>query len=143
MNRRGFLGQLGAGLALAGLGARPALAESPVDAVIRQLEGFGYRDISVRRTLLGRVRVQARRGADEREIVLDPRTGEILRDLLRARDGGHLPELRDSQGSNSGWGGRDDDDDDDDDDDHSGPGNGGDDDDDNSGSGGGDDDDDD
>ncbi|WP_143598868.1 hypothetical protein [Pseudothioclava arenosa] len=147
MNRRMFLSRLGAGLAAAALAPGLARAEAPVDAVVRQLESFGYRDVSVRRTLLGRMRITARRGDTEREIVLDPRTGEILRDLLRDRRGRHIPELSDGSSAGRSYdkdsGSYDDDRDDrDDDDDHSGSDSDDDDSDDSSGSGSGSDDDD-
>lgn len=144
MNRRMFLSRLGAGLAAAALAPGLARAEAPVDAVVRQLESFGYRDVSVRRTLLGRMRITARRGDTEREIVLDPRTGEILRDLLRDRRGRHIPELSDgsSAGRGSDKSSGSDDDYDDDYDDHSGSGSDDDNSDNSSGSGSGSDDDD-
>lgn len=146
MDRRVFLLRLsGAGAGLM-LGAGAAMAEAPVDAVIRQLESFGYRNVRVSRTLLGRMRVTGRRGQSSREIVLDPRTGEILRDLVREGGGGRTPELRDDRGTSFSDDGDDDRDNDDRDDDRDNSGSGNsndDDDDDNSGSGGGSDDDDD
>ncbi|WP_422050368.1 hypothetical protein [Shimia sp.] len=62
------------------LGATPALAEQRVDSITRQLQSQGYTNIEVKRTWLGRVRIEAYRGTLEREIVVNPRTGEILRD---------------------------------------------------------------
>lgn len=85
MNRREFLIFGGASLV-----AGRAGAESPSDAVVRQLRGYGYREIEVGRTLLGRVRITAERGDVTREIVLEPRTGEVLRDLSRS---GRMPIL--------------------------------------------------
>ncbi len=69
----------GAALALATL---PAAAQAgPVeDSVIRQLRAQGFSRIEVARTMLGRVRIVARSAELEREIIVDPRTGEILRD---------------------------------------------------------------
>ncbi|WP_146694546.1 hypothetical protein [Thioclava sp. F42-5] len=61
-----------------------ARAESASEAVTRQLEDYGYHGIDVQRTLLGRVRITGTRAGVEREIVLDPRSGEILRDLSRS-----------------------------------------------------------
>ncbi|MEZ5796873.1 MAG: hypothetical protein R3D63_04895 [Paracoccaceae bacterium] len=119
MRRREFILTLGAALAL----GQAAEAKDYARRVIRDLEKAGYRVVSVTRTFLGRTRIKAVRGRDEREIVLNAATGEILRDLLIVASGG-----RDG-GSGSGGSGSDDDDDDDhDDDDHSGPGGGGDDD---------------
>ncbi|KFE34616.1 hypothetical protein [Thioclava atlantica] len=87
MNRRRFLIVTSA---LMALGAGAAQAETAAEAVVRQLKSFGYGDIDVNRTLLGRVRITAARGAVSREIVIDPRTGEVLRDLSRS---GHTPIL--------------------------------------------------
>ena len=144
-------------------------ADSIVDAAIGFLEAQGYEIVEVERTWLGRVRVEAIRGRQERELVINPRTGEILRDYIEEAEdedlhGGDGEEDKDDGyeassnyggggSGNSGRGGGDDDDEDDDDDGsggNSGSGGGNDDDDDdddsgggNSGSGGGDDDDDD
>jgi hypothetical protein len=60
-------------------------------SVIRQLGAQGFEIVSVRRTLLGRVRVLSRRGNLQREIVLDPRNGVILRDYTV--DGGGTPRI--------------------------------------------------
>ena len=82
MQRRAFLVTLigAAGLAL------PAVAAFS-DDVVAQLTQQGYRDIAVSNTWLGRVRILATRDGGTREIVLNPRTGEILRDLWTASDG--------------------------------------------------------
>lgn len=132
LSRRGFLIGIGASLVT----ATPALAQDDAvtQSVLRQLEQQGFQVIQVTRTLLGRVRILARRGPLLREIVLDPRNGQIFRDLV-TREGGdgpqqpQLPDYDDEYGDDddddedrSGRGGGDDDDDDDD---------GGDDDDDN------------
>lgn len=85
INRRLFL------LTSAGalLGARSAFAaDTPEDQVARNLTGAGFRITSRRRTLLGRVRFLAVRGGTEREVVLDPSSGEILRDYSRTSVGG-------------------------------------------------------
>lgn len=80
-------------VALAMLGTA-ALAQSSanprLDAIVRQLQAQGYDDIAIGRTWLGRVRIEARSGNAEREIVVNPRTGEILRDYWddgEGRDG--------------------------------------------------------
>jgi hypothetical protein len=78
MDRRRFIGQMiGAALLL---GAGRARAE-PVGDVVSALRGQGYRIKEVRKTLLGRVRIVAETEVVTREVVLDPRTGEIRRDL--------------------------------------------------------------
>ena len=135
MNRRYLLTRLGAGAVAAVLGATPALARDDTGAVVDQLHRLGYQKVTVSRTILGRVRITAERDRVQREIVLDPRSGEILRDLS-TRSGRPAPLIRDnddgkpargssgsggggdSSGSgNSGRGSSDDSDDDDSDDD--------------------------
>lgn len=122
MNRRGFLALSAATLAL--LPAGPALAQDVVAGIVRQLEQRGYRDIAVSRTWLGRVRILAQGPRGLREIILNPATGEILRDLT-TRDGRTGAAGGDLLGGDDD--GKDDDGDDDDggEDDHSGHGGGG------------------
>lgn len=68
--------------AVAGL-ALPAQAQTSEERVIQRLASEGYTEIEVRRTLLGRIRLRAARpDGTEREIVLNPRSGEILRDYI-------------------------------------------------------------
>jgi len=76
----------GASLAIPG----PARAETDavVDAAIGFLHAQGYRVTEVERTWLGRVRIEAVRGKHERELVLNPRTGEVLRDFIEEDDDG-------------------------------------------------------
>ena len=82
MQRRAFLLTLAGGLA----SALPAVAAFSDDVVV-QLAQQGYQNITVSTTWLGRVRILAVRDGGTREIVLNPRTGEILRDLWTAADG--------------------------------------------------------
>lgn len=49
--------------------------------VIRTLEASGYTILSVRETLLNRIRIQARNEIHLREIVISRSTGNILRDV--------------------------------------------------------------
>lgn len=114
MKRREFLSGLAVGLVL----ASPAAAQDYVDSIVRQLKQQGYRSIVQERTLLGRVRIVANRKDGEREIIVNPRTGEILRDLWIPVDGakGKVTIIDDHSGGDH------DDDDDDDDDDDSGHG---------------------
>jgi hypothetical protein len=126
MNRRNLLMQFCAGAAAAFLGAGPAFARDVTGDVVDQLLRLGYGKVSVSRTILGRVRITAVRGNIQREIVLDPRSGEILRDLS-LRNGRVSPLIREEgeggvgRGSrDSGRTGDDDDRDDDDDDDDRG-----------------------
>jgi hypothetical protein len=127
MNRRQFLFVGAAVPLLPGV----AFAADFADKIIRRLRKQGYTDITTSRTLLGRVRILAWRGGESREIILNPHTGEILRDVWTAADGRLVPGTLEGDDSDDD---KDDDKDDDDgeDDDKK--------DDDNSGSGGGDDD---
>ena len=128
MKRRELLGYVGAAL----LAAAPAFAQSFEDALVAQLRAQGFRQISVSRTLLRRVRIEAESPTQRREIILNPRTGEILRDYWQIiGPPGSVPlqspgilETNGTRGEN------DDDDDDDDGDDDDGDDDDGDDDDD-------------
>jgi hypothetical protein len=130
LTRRHFVIGLFAGVAL----ARPAHAQDFAVEIESQLRRRGYRIEAVGRTLLGRVRILAENSEGQREIILNPRTGEILRDLWIARGKSGPSTLLEGNGGrdNSGKGGGDDDDDDDDDVDDDNSGSGG-----NSGHGGG------
>lgn len=84
-----------AGMKALSLAVSLALAPAPVLAapdvaaqVSEQLTAQGYRQIEVRRTLLGKVVVTARGHGHRREIVIDPRNGALLRDLVRDEGGG-------------------------------------------------------
>ncbi len=106
MNRRKFLIQMGVGAALTPLFAAPARAESVADQVVQQLKSQGYGKIEISRTLLGRIRIVATRSDFRREIVIDRRTGEVLRDLLQPlpgrRNGKNSVQIRDdTSGSGS------------------------------------------
>lgn len=132
MHRRTLL----AGL-LALLAAGPAFARAElVDDIVRQLEKRGYTSITVSDTWLGRVRILAEGPKGSREIILNPATGEILRDLKRSKGKGGSDLLDDEDEDEDS-----DTDDSDDDSDNSGSGKSGDDDsgDDDSGNSGSDD----
>ena len=131
MKRRLFLAALGAGLIAAGT----AHAENFADTIVRQLRSQGYTQVSVTSTWLNRTRIFAQSPDAEREIILNPRTGEILRDLyIGDSSGARIYDDDDNSGRGSGNSGHGGGDDDDDDGDNSGHGGGG------SGEGGGDDD---
>ena len=89
MDRRVFLSALCASLACASAG----YAASYEDSVVSQLRAQGYGKISIERTLLGRVRIIARMGTTQREIILNPRTGEILRDIVLDAQGNMAPQI--------------------------------------------------
>lgn len=155
MKRRDFLG------GICGVVMTPAVAwaRDYSDGIVRELKRNGYRIDSVARTLLGRVKIVASNRRGVREIIVNPATGEILRDLwvsgggttdvaLEDRDVDDDSGSDDDGGDDSGGGdsGGDDDGGDDNGGDDGGDDHGGDrdddkdDDKDNSGKGGGDDD---
>lgn len=102
MRRRVFLAALVGGMAAAGM----AEARDRSDDIVRELKRKGYRITEVGRTFLGRVRILATRDGGRREIIVNPVTGEILRDLWIARGQG------DADGDWDDWDGDDDDRDD-------------------------------
>ncbi|MEL6587411.1 MAG: hypothetical protein AAFY65_03405 [Pseudomonadota bacterium] len=124
MKRRDVLLGLGALLVAAPKSAMAAVREQ----VVAQLRAQGYRDIRVTRTFLGRLRIVARNGRHTREIILNPATGEILRDywpddrdtrdrILHQNDDDSGGAGSGSTGGSGGGGGPSGDEDDDDDDD--------------------------
>ena len=70
-----------AGLMLCGAFQSPAEARDLTATIIQQLTRQGFVDVAQERTLLGRVRITATRNGGHREIIFNPNTGEILRDL--------------------------------------------------------------
>jgi hypothetical protein len=150
MNRRRFLLAVTAFTLLSTTAARADYVED----IVKWLDRQGYTDIEVARTLLGRARIRAEKDGGQRELICNPRTGEILRDVWIDAKGNIRPASSspdtgfddrsndDSGESNVGGSGQGDDDDGGDD--NSGHGGGDDDEDnDNSGHGGSGDDDDD
>lgn len=139
MKRRSFLVGLGAVAALQFGLAVSAFAATAADQIIAQLRDQGFIEIEVEQTWLGRTRIVAERGDASREIILNPSTGEILRDLWLTKGGEGSPKVqigRDDENGNSGHGGsdnggddkdedEDEDEDDEDDGDSSGSGSGG------------------
>jgi hypothetical protein len=108
MQRRIFLASL---LAAAVAGAGTAFAGSVVDEVVAQLRDQGFTDIKISTTFLGRTRVLALGNNLRREIIINPRTGEILRDYWEQIDGeAEAPRLIDPNGNIGS--GKDDNDDD-------------------------------
>lgn len=104
---RKVMGALVAGL----LGSAPAFADTIADTIVNELKSQGFDAVSTERTWLGRTRIVASGSAGEREIIVNPNTGEILRDLWLVknedRSGGLLGD-----GTRSRLGSDDDDDDD-------------------------------
>jgi len=77
MQRRKFITLLGAAL----VAGAPVFAQSLRDTIISQLTEQGFSKVTVSRTWLGRLRFVATNTTYRREIVLNPNTGEVLRDL--------------------------------------------------------------
>ena len=111
-------------------GTMPAWADME-DEIVERLVEAGFGKIEITRTLLGRVRIVAIKGNIRRELVINPRTGEILRDVTLVAEGEKSSSnSSDGKGgsSNSGSGSDDDGSDDDSGDDDGGDDSGGDDD---------------
>ena len=83
MNRRTFLHGLTAASTMVVVGST-AFAASFAEDVVSQLARQGFVNIEVETTWLGRVRIVAERADGQREIIMNPRTGEILRDTWQA-----------------------------------------------------------
>ena len=82
MQRRKFLFLASAAIAVPGW----AVAGPVEDQIVARLSEQGYTAIKMSRTLLGRRRIVAIGAERRREIIFNPRTGEILRDFwLRTR----------------------------------------------------------
>lgn len=67
--------------------AAPVHAQSLIDQITSQLRAQGYSKIEVSQTILGRARIEAKSRDWEREVIVNPRTGEILRDYWEPRSG--------------------------------------------------------
>ncbi len=85
MSRRSAMFAISTTLALAAT-VGPALAGPYDDNVVAQLTSQGFGHIATERTWLGRVRITAERTDGQREIILNPKSGEILRDLWNPTD---------------------------------------------------------
>lgn len=60
-----------------------AAAQSVEDQVVTQLQEQGFAEIEVHKTFLGRLRFTAESELFYRELVINPQTGEVLRDYIR------------------------------------------------------------
>lgn len=92
---------------LAAAVAGPSFASDFRDEIVASLRAQGYDQITVEVTFLGRVRITAVKQSNLREIVINPRTGEILRDLWLTADGRvavNEPVFDDLDRTNSGRG---------------------------------------
>lgn len=128
MNRRNLITVMAGALVFPALGA---FAQDVGAGIVAQLRAQGYTEISVETTWLGRIRIVALRGGGHREIIANPRTGEILRDVWSGASGGTRTTILDdvddgtassggSSGSGSSGSGSDDGSDDNGDDDSGG-----------------------
>lgn len=63
-----------------------SMQASPLESILQQLREQGYVEIEVERTLLGRIRIEADGVYHEREIILNRRSFEILRDYSLPND---------------------------------------------------------
>jgi hypothetical protein len=63
--------------------------------MVAELTAAGFTYIEIHRTFLGRARLVAYSATEVREVILNPTTGEILRDLVRDSFG-NLPEQANS-----------------------------------------------
>lgn len=101
------------GFVIAGLVmASTAHAQEFADVIVAQLRADGFSEIETEQTWLGRTRIVASGAEGKREIVVNPNTGEILRDLWLNRNGSDDTSLASSSGGGNDDSGRDDDDDD-------------------------------
>jgi hypothetical protein len=102
MMARKVMGALVAGA----MGTTPVLADVYESNVVQQLEAEGFRSISTERTWLGRMRIVAESGDGQREIIINPNNGEVLRDLWlverRGNEGNVQGEVVAGTGSGQG-----------------------------------------
>ena len=83
MNRRYFL----VVFLIGALAAATVSAATYEDSIVAQLKSQGYNSITVERTLLGRIKIIGKIDTGRREIILNPRTGEIMRDIWLTKSG--------------------------------------------------------
>ena len=72
------------------LGTSAAMAETTsqlTEPIVSRLQEEGYVVVQIKRTWLGRILIISQNGEFLREVVINPHTGEILRDKLFALDG--------------------------------------------------------
>jgi hypothetical protein len=70
------------------LWAAPANASEYADRIILWLQEQGFTHFAIQRTWLGRIRIEAEADGIDREIILNARTGEILRDFWVIEEAG-------------------------------------------------------
>lgn len=89
--RRRDLFAVGLALAAGATAARATVTDPLVMSLIDDLKRQGYQDFDVSHTWLGRVRIVAHMNGAVRELIIDPRTGEILRDYQDVQGQGGRP----------------------------------------------------
>jgi hypothetical protein len=77
---------------VAGLLGPAAHASAAQERIIAELQEQGFSRIEVSRTLLGRTRIVAEGEGVEREIILNPASGVVLRDFLKRHDDGDVDD---------------------------------------------------
>ncbi len=93
-------------MVLAGSLFGAAVAGPMADRLVSDLDNLGFDSISVSRTWLGRTRIVADGQDGQREIIFNPVTGEILRDLYTPSQSGpgRAGKLTSGGGGGSGGG---------------------------------------
>ncbi len=107
MNRRILLlGLMSTGALAATTGT--AMAASFAEDIVAQLTKLGFSNITTETTWLGRIKILASRSDGVREIILNPRTGEILRDAwMPLNEGAPRRTVLDDVGTDDGGSGHD------------------------------------
>lgn len=62
--------------------------------IAEQLRSQGYANVEITKTWLGRLRFEAFKDDTQREIIVNPRTGEILRDFQSTANGAMKPGVQ-------------------------------------------------
>lgn len=94
MNRMIKIGLMGLAMTAAMQTAALAQYGSKVSRFVNELRSQGYRNVEIERTIMGRYKIEAKKGGVSREIVIDPNTGHVFRDRS---------ENENSHGSNGGY----------------------------------------
>lgn len=98
MNRRRLITGLGMALVLP---AQVLFAQDASAGIVAQLKSQGFTQVEVETTWLGRLRILATRADGQREIIVNPRTGEILRDVWTGTNGASKTAILDKVGETS------------------------------------------
>jgi len=110
MRRLFLISAMMLGLFFGGLSAVQAQTQTAppeVQRVVQMLLDEGYALISLQRTWLGRVRIELEKENLHREVVMNPQSGEILRDMTRLIGAAPAVASRSPSTSTGGGGGDD------------------------------------